>query len=118
MLQANGVRLEDLTEPERTQVLEALTAMSRHPVTDSASSKTGSKSADAVAASSPSVNTNGADKAAKKSETARAKKPIGKNQKEVVIELAALSGKGYPSAVNLDTGSGKPAAVAQARPTP
>ena len=112
VLEANGVKLEDLNEAERTQVLEALNAMSRHPVP----SKTATKSADAVASASPTVNTNGAEKPAKKSETARAKKPIGKNQKEVVIELAALSGKGYPAAVNLDTGSGKPAAVAEARP--
>ena len=34
---------------------------------------------------------------------------FGKNQKEVVVELTALQGKGYPAAVNLDTGAGKPA---------
>jgi hypothetical protein len=54
----------------------------------------------------------------KKTEVAKTKKPIGKNQKEVVIEIAALSGKGYPAAMNLDTGSGKPAAIALAKPTP
>jgi lipoprotein-anchoring transpeptidase ErfK/SrfK len=112
VFEANGVKLEDLNEQERAQVLEALNAMSRHPVP----SKTASKSADAVASASPATNTNGAEKSAKKPETARAKKPIGKNQKEVVIELAALSGKGYPAAMNLDTGSGKPAAVAEAGP--
>lgn len=31
-----------------------------------------------------------------------------KGQKEIVIELTALSGKGYPAPVNLDNGSGKP----------
>ncbi|HEY8188172.1 MAG TPA: L,D-transpeptidase, partial [Pyrinomonadaceae bacterium] len=31
VLEANGVKLEDLSEAERTQVLEALNAMSRHP---------------------------------------------------------------------------------------
>jgi lipoprotein-anchoring transpeptidase ErfK/SrfK len=112
VLEANGVKLEDLNEAERTQVLEALNAMSRHPVP----SETATKSADAVASASPTANTNGAEKPAKKPETARAKKPIGKNQKEVVIELAALSGKGYPAAMNFDTGSGKPAAVAEAQP--
>lgn len=112
VLEANGVKLEDLNEQERTQVLDALNAMSRHPVP----TKTAGKSADIVAASSPSVNTNGNDKTTKKSETARAKKPIGKNQKEVVIELAELNGQGYPSPVNLDTGSGKPATIAETRP--
>ena len=38
-------------------------------------------------------------------------KPIAKNQKEVVIEIAALKGKGYPVAVNFDTGAGKPPAL-------
>jgi lipoprotein-anchoring transpeptidase ErfK/SrfK len=114
VLEANGVKLEDLNAAERAQVLAALNAMSLHPVKDSAPSKTANKSADNAASPLPAANTN-SDKVAKKAETARAKKPIGKNQKEVVIELAALSGKGYPAAVNLDTGSGKPAAVAEAR---
>jgi lipoprotein-anchoring transpeptidase ErfK/SrfK len=110
VLDANGVKLEDLSEAERAQVLEALNAMSSHPVKESATTKT------VLPSPSPTAATSATDKAGKKAETARAKKPIGKNQKEVVIELAALSGKGYPAAVNLDTGSGKPAAVAEARP--
>jgi hypothetical protein len=39
-----------------------------------------------------------------------ATKPIpraGKNQKEIVIEIAALKGKGYPAPVDLDTGMGQ-----------
>ena len=115
VLEANGTKLEDLSEAERTQVLDALDAMSSHPSKQSAAAK--DKSADATAAASPSANINAAEKAAKKTETARVKKPIGKNQKEVVIELAALKGKGYPQAVNFDTGSGKPAAIASAKPT-
>lgn len=119
VLEANGIKLEDLNEEERAQVLEALNAMSRRPLKDGVASKTASTSPDSaasVATSSPAVNANGAEKVQKKPATARARKPIGKNQKEVVIELAALQGKGYPEAVNLDTGSGKPAAVAEARP--
>jgi hypothetical protein len=117
VLEANGARLEDLSEEERSQVLEALNAMSGHPTKEAATSKSPGKSADtAVATSSPSASTNARDKTERKAETARIRKPIRKNQKEVVIELAALKGKGYPEAVNLDTGSGKPAAVAEARP--
>ena len=110
--------LDDFTEAERTQVLFTLNAMSRNPKVAVAASKS-------TPASSPKGSEVG-DKAEKKPVVAEAKKPaakpIGKNQKEVVIELAALKGKGYPSAVNFDTGAGKPApkpkstaAVASAR---
>lgn len=110
VLQAHGTSLDDFNEEERSQVLETLNAMSRHPRTAAAMSKS-------TPASSPTTS---ADKAEKKPAVAEAKKParkpIGKNQKEVVIELAALKGKGYPSAVNLDTGAGKPAPKAKSSP--
>jgi hypothetical protein len=109
VLEANNVKFEDLSEQEQTQVLDALNAMSRHPQTTIASSKS-SPGASPVADKEPKPKT--AEKTVKV-----ARKPIGKNQKEVVIEVAALKGKGYPIAVNFDTGSGKPAAtVAMARP--
>jgi lipoprotein-anchoring transpeptidase ErfK/SrfK len=103
VLSANGVRFEDLTEEERGQVLEALNAMSRTPQKPPSEAK-------ASPVDSPAA-------LKKKASQAKARKPIGKNQKEVVIEIAALKGKGYPVAVNFDTGSGKPAGtVAAARP--
>jgi lipoprotein-anchoring transpeptidase ErfK/SrfK len=102
VLSANGVNLDELKEDERAQVMEALTAMSRN------SAGTAKPNSSPLAAASPVATKD------KKAEVAKAKKPIGKNQKEVVIEIAALSGKGYPAAMNLDTGSGKPAAVAAA----
>jgi lipoprotein-anchoring transpeptidase ErfK/SrfK len=119
VLEANNIKLEDLSENERTEILEALNAMSRHPVKTATASKT-TKSADNANASASPVSgaaaaTDKTDKTKNKDETARAKKPIVKNQKEVVIELAALKGKGYPEAVNFDTGTGKPAAVAVAK---
>jgi len=113
VLEANNIKLEDLGESEREQILEALNAMSAYPVKASSNSKADSKSANiAVPSPSPATATS------KKRDKATARKPITKNQKEVVIELAALKGKGYPAAVNLDTGSGKPATVAIAKPTP
>jgi lipoprotein-anchoring transpeptidase ErfK/SrfK len=102
VLEANGVKLEDLAEAERAQVLEGLTAMSTHP------------GVGASPTASPEVNAN--EKAAdKKAAPAQIKKPRGKNQKEVVIELAALSGKGYPAPVNFDTGTGKPPGLTVAK---
>jgi lipoprotein-anchoring transpeptidase ErfK/SrfK len=115
VLDANGIKLEDLSEDERAQVLDALNAMSRHPSQETALSKavTSASPADSPAAATSPTK----DKVEKKVATARVKKPVGKNQKEVVIELAALKGKGYPAAMNLDTGAGKPApTVAEVRP--
>jgi hypothetical protein len=111
VLDVNGVKLEDLGEEERAQILDALNAMSRHPLKETATTKT---AINATSAASPLAGaTATADKTGKRV-AARVKKPIGKNQKEVVIELAALKGKGYPAAMNLDTGAGKPA-VAMAK---
>jgi len=117
VLEANGVKLEDLDEAERTQILEALNAMSRHPSKGTLPISTATKPAadNSTATASPSPD---ATKVANKKATTPVKKPIGKNQKEVVIELAELRGKGYPAALNLDTGSGKPATVAIAKATP
>jgi lipoprotein-anchoring transpeptidase ErfK/SrfK len=114
VLEANALKFEDLSEAERTQVLEALNAMSRHPAN---ATTPGKNAGSATSAPSPLATAN--DKVEKtEKKTASARKPIGKNQKEVVIELAALKGQGYPAAVNLDTGSGKPATVAIAKATP
>lgn len=108
VLETHGVKFEDLTEQERTQILETLNAMSANPQKPSA-----------VTSASPSTSPSASPEAKKDKKTTVARtKPIGKNQKEAVIELAVLKGKGYPTAVNFDTGSGKPAAtVAMARPT-
>lgn len=108
VLEANGVKLEDLNAEERAQILETLNAMSRHP------QKVAAKP---PVTASPEASAKTADKAADKKKVEVTRKPMARNQKEVVIELAALKGKGYPTAVNFDTGSGKPAGtVAMARP--
>ena len=104
VLQANNVSMEDLSEAERTQVLSALNVMSRHPQSDTAV-----KAASTAPSPTSAVNLT-ANKTEKKPAVAKIK-PLTKNQKEVVIEIAALKGKGYPVAVNLDTGTGKPPAL-------
>jgi hypothetical protein len=103
VLAANGVQFETLSQDEQSQILEALTAMGgRTPTTPS--QPKASPTLDPRTEASPKT---GESKVA----STRPRKPIGKNQKEVVIEIAMLKGKGYPTAVNLDTGSGKPAAM-------
>lgn len=97
VLEANGVRLDDLTEAERTQVIEALAQMS---------GKSGASAGPGAPKASPSPGAS--PKSSSPVDRSNVgKKSVGKNQKEVVIEIAALKGKGYPAAVAFDTGSGK-----------
>ena len=61
------------------------------------------------------TNLNAAERLAqakeRKAELERQKKL--RNQKEIVIEVGLLTGKGYPAAVNLDSGAGTVTTVAQ-----
>lgn len=89
VLEAQGVKFDDLSEQQRTEALNALNAMSANP--------------QKAPSASPSPE------ASPEKKTAAKKKPA-KNQNEIVIDLGGLTQKGYPAPVNLDTGSGKPAA--------
>jgi lipoprotein-anchoring transpeptidase ErfK/SrfK len=103
VLEANGVQLEDLTEAERLQVLDALAQMSGKSGADVARPTALSKESPSPAASPKSS----LSLAERKSNPGKKPAAVIKNQKEVVIEIAALKGKGYPAPVDLDTGSGK-----------
>jgi lipoprotein-anchoring transpeptidase ErfK/SrfK len=103
VLEANGVRLEDLSEQERAQVTEALQAMARDAQ---------GNPADGQPTPTP---TPAAGKGSNKNANVRETKTI-KGQKEVVIEVAALRGKGYPAPVNLDAGGAKQQQPAKAQP--
>lgn len=107
-LARSNVRFEDFSPEERDQVREALNAMSSRP------QKQVAKEANANANTSPAVSTKNANENSanananlKKPKTPR--KPISRKQKQVVLEIATLGGKGYPAPVELDSGSGKPA---------
>jgi len=108
VLQANGIALEDLSADEKAQLLDALNAMSRHPRKQPTPKPT------------LEGNLNSADKIARanerKSEAGRQKKL--RNQKEIVIEIALLTGKGYPAPVNLDSGIGTQVSVVTNSPPP
>jgi hypothetical protein len=114
VLEANGIRLDDLSEEERAQVLDALNAMSAHP---QAARNKPSPAASPESSASTKSSTDKAEKTAAAAKSKKSLKPIGRNQKEVVIELTALKGKGYPAPVNLDTGSGRPVATVAVRST-
>ena len=85
VLDAQGIKFDDLSEQQRTEALNALNAMSANP----------------SASASPSP-----EASPEKKKTAAKKKPA-KNQNEIVIDLSGLTQKGYPAPVNLDTGTGR-----------
>lgn len=99
VLDAYGVSLDQLNEHERAQVMDALDKMARD-------------------ASGKPIAANGASNANAASENKNAKKQdetqnphitrAVKGQKEIVIEITALAGKGYPAPVGggFDNGSG------------
>ena len=89
VLEAFGVRLEDLSEQERAQVMQALQLMARDAR---------GNPADGQSTPTPTPSKKG---------DVRETKTI-KGEKEVVVEIAALRGKGYPAPVNLDTGGAPP----------
>ncbi len=107
---ANGVSFDSIGEDEKTQVLEALNVMSIHP-------KKQSTLKPAIV-----VNQNSADRGAlaaeRKAEADRQKKL--RNQKEFVIDVALLSGKGYPPPkdLNTDAFTGTPAIAIDTMPRP
>ena len=102
VLEANGLRLEDLTEPERVQVLDALAQMAGKSGA-AVSRPTSLATQSPLLPASPNSNS----PAEKKTSATRKTPRAVKNQKEIVIEIAALKGKGYPAPVDFDTGSGK-----------
>jgi lipoprotein-anchoring transpeptidase ErfK/SrfK len=92
VLQANGVTLEQLSPADRDRVMTGLSQMSR----------------DATGKSTTDASNKGSSKDREKQKRINARTSVTRNikgHKEVVIELAALKGKGYPAPVNLDAGS-------------
>ena len=96
VLEANGVRFEALSSDEKAQAMEALNALSNHPTKPALPKPAVGKGENLAKTAANAIE--------RKTEAERQRKL--RNQKEIVIEIATLSGKGYPAPVNLDTGSG------------
>ncbi|MCA1573908.1 MAG: L,D-transpeptidase [Acidobacteria bacterium] len=101
VLEANGVKVEDLTEEERSQVLEALEEMSR----DAKGKLDQDSVAPAKITASPSTSPVSSPKAVVQ-KSGRVTRNF-KGKKEIVIEVAALKGKGYPAMAGGSTGMQK-----------
>jgi lipoprotein-anchoring transpeptidase ErfK/SrfK len=94
---AHGAGFDNLGEAEKAQVLEALNAMSRHPKKQPRPTPKPTETLQ----NSANVAVNVVDR---KAEAERQKKL--RNQREIVIEITELAGKGYPAPANLDSGAG------------
>jgi lipoprotein-anchoring transpeptidase ErfK/SrfK len=99
---ANSLSFDKLTEEEKAQALDALNTMSLHPRKRP------------MPAPTPAANQTREEKAAaaaaRKAEAERQRQL--RNKKEIVIDVASLSGKGYPSPRDLHTGEGSVASNA------
>ena len=102
VLQAYGVTVDQLSEGQRSQVTNALSQMAR-----GASGKPVIKLAGADGSDKDEVKP-------KNNASGKVTRTI-KGGKEVVIEIGALKGKGYPAPVDLDTGVASKKAVLRAR---
>lgn len=107
VFKANGSSFESLGEEEKTQVLEALNVMSRHP------KKLPTPTPKPANESSTNSTRTAVSAIEKKAEAERQKRL--RSQREIVIEIVELAGKGYPAAMNLDSGAGSQA-IATATP--
>ncbi|HEX8476392.1 MAG TPA: L,D-transpeptidase [Pyrinomonadaceae bacterium] len=97
-LEAHGVSFDQLSEQERAQVLKALKQMAR----DATGRPTDANAATPTPTPSPAKNANSKN-ANSNTGGERVTRNI-KGQKEIVIEIAALRGKGYPAPVGIEGG--------------
>ncbi|HYO64103.1 MAG TPA: L,D-transpeptidase [Pyrinomonadaceae bacterium] len=93
VLQAHGVSFDQLSEPERAQVMQALQEMARDAQ---------GNPADGQPTPTPAADNKNKNKNANAGGE-RVTRNV-KGRKEIVLEIAALQGKGYPAPVDLNTG--------------
>jgi lipoprotein-anchoring transpeptidase ErfK/SrfK len=94
---ANGASFDNLSDEEKAQMLEALDAMSRHPKNQPTQTLGPANKLQ----NSANIAVNAIDK---KAEAERQKRL--RTQREIMIEIVELAGKGYPAPVSLDSGRG------------
>jgi lipoprotein-anchoring transpeptidase ErfK/SrfK len=99
VLEMYGVSLDSLSEAERSAALKAVNQMAVDAGGDPVSSVNTNNPASNTSNKTPGNNKN-SNSAQNGKVTSRIK-----GQKEVIIEIAALKGKGYPAPVDLNTGT-------------
>lgn len=96
VLEAQGVSFEQLGEEEKTRVMNALQKMAR----GTTGKRVEPNQTPAPAVNNPAVNNNARRNDNQSDKVTRSIK----GEKEIVLEIAALKGKGYPAPVDLNTG--------------
>ena len=104
--EASGVSFDKLTEDQKTQALDAVNAMSLRPKKQATPKPT--------PAANLTLEERKAAAAEKRAEAQRLAKL--RSQKEIVIDISELSGKGYPAPKDLHTGAGDVASNAGTPP--
>jgi lipoprotein-anchoring transpeptidase ErfK/SrfK len=97
VLEVYGMSLDSLSEAERTAALNAVSQMAIDAQGNPVSSENANSNSN-----SGKTNTN-SNKNANSQENGKVTKNI-KGKKEIIVEIAALKGKGYPAPVDLNTG--------------
>lgn len=105
VLGAHGVRLENLSESERSQVMTALDQMGRNARGKAVPAAPLSSFVAASTGPSPDATPM---KRQKEGSASRNVTRRVKGEKEMVVEIAALTGKGYSVPVELDSGKAGP----------
>ena len=106
VFEANGISFDNLSEEEKTKALEAVNAMSTRPKLKPAPKPTVTLVLTA--------EEKRALAAERKAEAERQQKL--RTQKEIILEAATLTGKGYPAPKDLNTGAGSLALNTTPRP--
>ncbi|MBD0325978.1 MAG: hypothetical protein ICV68_06090, partial [Pyrinomonadaceae bacterium] len=104
VLQTYGVTLEQLSETERSAVMSALREMSRDATGKIDEPKPAEMSDTTRGTAADTNQKNSRKETAANSNNSNQVTRAVKGKKEIVIEIAALKGKGYPSPVDLSTG--------------
>ncbi len=115
VLAVYGVKYESLSAQEQTALTQALSDMNRDPQGNSIDGD--STSANKVAGNSDDGMAN-PDKSVEEKKTRAKKGKVTRGvvgQKEVIVPVVVLQGKGYPEPVNLDAGAAKAPVVAGSR---
>ena len=108
VLEKYNVKLEDLSQPEQDQIFDALGQMAGKSTKKIVRPAAAAATPGPSPSPSPSSSASPSPSPAMGKNAKATKKPVrGKNLKEIVIEVAALNGKGYPAPVDLDTGAGR-----------
>ncbi|MGI8654537.1 MAG: L,D-transpeptidase [Pyrinomonadaceae bacterium] len=97
VLSSYGVSADQLSEKERAQAMNALRQMSRDANGNPTENIKGGNS------NASANDKNSANSKSQKNESSKVTRAV-KGRKEIVIPVAALSGKGYPAPVDLNTG--------------